>query len=225
MKINYCLPIINKNKNEILQIIADYKNVYHYFEVWLDYVENVDEKFIKKLMTLVPKKLIILFRRKNLELTRMNLAKRQAIILLISNAHTYLDLDLSQQEEINFIKTNNINCKLIISYHNYRETPDDEILQEIIKEMTEVKPLIYKLATYCKSEADALHLLQLQSILKKRGKKHIILGMGKFGTITRVYGTLWGNEMIFAPIDKNEESAPGQMTKKELKKIFETLNT
>jgi 3-dehydroquinate dehydratase len=70
---------------------------------------------------------------------------------------------------------------------------------------------------------DALKLLLLQQNLAVQKKKHIVLGMGEFGTITRVYGTLWGNELIYAPIVKQEASAPGQLTKKELKDIFSIL--
>jgi 3-dehydroquinate dehydratase len=69
-----------------------------------------------------------------------------------------------------------------------------------------------------------LKLLLLQQNLKAQNKKHIVLGMGEFGTITRVFGTLWGNELIYAPISKGEASAPGQLTKQELENIFKDLN-
>ena len=86
-------------------------------------------------------------------------------------------------------------------------------------------PDVYKIATKCTNETDALKLLLLQQNLKIQNKKHIVLGMGEFGTITRVYGTLWGNELIYAPQTKEEASAQGQLTKKELENIFKELNT
>ena len=47
--------------------------------------------------------------------------------------------------------------------------------------------------------------------------------MGEFGTITRIFGTLWGNEMIYAPKEKKNASAPGQLTKIQLETIFKEL--
>jgi len=48
--------------------------------------------------------------------------------------------------------------------------------------------------------------------------------MGEFGIITRVEGILLNNEMVFAPLNKNESSAPGQLTRNELESIFNKLN-
>lgn len=47
--------------------------------------------------------------------------------------------------------------------------------------------------------------------------------MGEFGIITRIFGTIWGNEMIFAPKSIEGASAPGQLTKKQLEDIFKAL--
>jgi len=90
--------------------------------------------------------------------------------------------------------------------------------------MNKHNPDIYKIATMCTSETDALKLLLLQQNLKGQNKRHIVLGMGEFGTITRVFGTLWGNELIYAPLTQEEASAPGQLTKEELAVIFDKLN-
>jgi 3-dehydroquinate dehydratase I len=223
MHINYCLPIIKNNKEEIFEIIEKNISEYQYFEVWLDYIEELDETFLAKLTSLLQNKHIMLLRRNNLEPIRMDLQKRFDIISLISISETLLDLDISQKEELEHITKNELNINLILSYHNYEKTPSDDELTNIILDMEKYKPAIYKIATVCQNENDALRLLQLQSLLKEQNKKHIILGMGKFGTITRVYGTLWGNEMIFAPKTLDEQSAEGQLTKQELEKIFEVL--
>lgn len=224
MQINYCLPIIKQNKTEIFEIIEKNISEYQYFEVWLDYVENADEAFITKLTNLLGDKLIVLFRRQNMEPIMLDLEHRFNIIALISNTNSFLDLDITQQEELEHIEKNNMTINLIVSYHNYAQTPDDEELRNTVQDMEYHKPAIYKIATMCQNENDALRLLQLQQELKQQNKKHIVLGMGEFGTITRVYGTLWGNEMIFAPKNLDESSAEGQLTKKQLENIFDKLN-
>src|SRR5205823_6146188 len=121
-----------------------------------------------------------------------------------------------------YLKRKRLKIKTIISYHNYKKTPVD--LVTIIKQMDEHHPSIYKIATICNNEIDALKLLLLQQNLRAQNKRHIILGMGEFGTITRVFGTLWGNEMIYAPQTEQEASAPGQLTKNQLEEIFRILN-
>ena len=102
-------------------------------------------------------------------------------------------------------------------------TPEDNKLREIIDIMDEYRPTVYKIATMCTNERDALRLLQLLLELKKRNLKYILLGMGKSGVITRIFGTLWGNEMIFAPRVSIEQSAPGQLTRNQLENIFKEL--
>lgn len=225
MKINYCLPIIKKNKNEILEIIEKNISEYQFFEVWLDYVEELDEAFLTKITNQLQNKLIVLFRRQNFETMTMDMQQRFDYISLISNSESFLDLDISQKYELDHIVKNEMSIKLIVSYHNYSETPPSDELSEIIDKMNEYKPEIYKVSTLCQNENDALRLLRIQTKLKEQNKKHIVLGMGEFGTITRVYGTLWGNEMIFAPKTREETSAPGQLTKSDLEKIFEILIT
>ena len=223
MKINYCLPIIKKNKEEIFKIIETNISDYQYFEVWLDYVENLDEAFITKLTNLLENHLIVLFRRLNLEPIIMDVQHRLDIISLVSTSESFLDLDITQKEELEYVQKNAIKINIIISYHDYHETPSDQKLKDILAEMKKYNPTIYKIATICVSEDDAIKLLQLQGILKKENKRHIVLGMGKFGTITRVFGALWGNEMIFAPETIEDQSAPGQLTKMQLENIFKQL--
>jgi 3-dehydroquinate dehydratase type I len=223
--INYCLPIIKTKKADVLKIINDNEKDYQYFEVWLDYIKDLDEAFIIKITTMLQERLILLFRRKNLEPIQMDIEKRIDTILLISKSESFLDLDISQQDELDYLQDSELHIHLILSYHNYKETPDDETIHDILLDMEKYKPMIYKITTTCNQETDAVRLLQFQKLLIAQNKKHIVLGMGKFGTITRVFGTLWGNEMIFAPKKKEEESAPDQLTKSELEKIFEKLDT
>jgi 3-dehydroquinate dehydratase-1 len=226
MKINYCLPIIKDTKQEVITTLKDNQLTYDYFEIWLDYIIDVDDAFIKRLVEDLPEKLILLFRRQKLEKIQMDLQKRRNIISALENTNVYLDLDIRiQQEELDYIKENNLNVKHISSYHNYEETPNADELQKIFSEMSYYNPTIYKIATMCQTESDAVTLLQTLLNLKQEEKKYIVLGMGEKGSITRVFGTLWGNEMIFAPKEKNENSAPGQLTRKQLEEIFMILHT
>jgi len=223
MKINYCLPILKNSTEEVVKTIQDNLKTYEYFEVWLDYIEGIDNIFVNIIVNMLDDKLILLFQRGETKKEGLTTEKKQEILKLLDNKSCYIDLDISEKEELAYVKEKNLKLKTIISYHNYQETPAD--LPEIIKEMGTYHPAIYKIATKCTSQTDALKLLLIQQNFSDQNKSHIVLGMGKFGTITRVYGTLWGNEVIYAPLKKEEASAPGQLTKNELETIFSVLNT
>lgn len=222
MKIKYCLPIIKNSKEEILEYVKKYRDEYQYLEIWLDPIKDLDNAFVDRLIYMLQDQLILLFHREEKIKTRLSPEKKKEILTLLEKEKTFIDLDLSETEELNYLQELN-KVRTIISYHNYKETPVD--LAEIIKRMDSFHPTMYKIATKCKNETDALKLLLLQQNLRLQNKKHIVLGMEKFGTITRVFGTLWGNEMIYAPQTKKEASAPGQLTKAQLEEIFLILNS
>lgn len=223
MKIKYCLPIFKKTKQEVLETIQNNLSEYKYFEVWLDYIENIDNIFVNKLVNLLGERLIVLFHRGILKNSGIENEKKLRILDIIDGSKSYFDLDISETKELEYIEKKNLNIKKIISYHNYEATPAD--LTEIIKQMDKWHPTIHKISTKCANEMDALKLLLVQQNFRVRDKRHIVLGMGEFATITRVFGTLWGNELIYAPKTKQEASAPGQLTKKGLEEIFSVLNT
>lgn len=217
----YCLPIIAKSLTELKGIIAQYEGEYDYFEIWLDYLEDLSDTSLKELLALYHSRLLLVFRRQHLEPMRLAIKKRLHYASLAADSKTYVDLDISsQQQELAATSGKN---QVIASYHNYSKTPGTNELQAIVQSMEIHKPAIYKLATACHSEADALRLLTLQQELKNQGKRVIILGMGEHGYATRIFGTLWGNEMIFAPPDTTMQSAPGQLTKSQLQAIFKEL--
>lgn len=230
---SFCLPIIKERKEEVLKTIEDNIQNFQYFEVWIDYVEDLDEDFIKSLTNKFKDKLIFLLRRRDLEKGKLSSDLKNKIIKLLEGSESILDLDIvDQKDELEFLKKNNSSIKRIVSYHNYKETPSLVGLQKMIKEMENFNPDIFKISTLCKNEEDSLKLLNLLLILKKqneqalsnRNKKFIILGMGKAALITRIFGALWGNEFNFAPVDLKERSAEGQLTKGQLENILKEIN-
>jgi len=227
MNIQFCLPIQKSNTSEIEEIIAIEKKRgdYAYFEIWIDFIENLDEKFLKKLISDLDSQIILLFRRPHLEPIHMPIEKRKLFITTLyqSGEKALLDLDISQKEELDYIKENKYNLSLLISYHNYQETPQDQKLQDIIDTMEQYNPFMYKIATQCNSDGDVLRIMQLMQKLKNKKKKYIIIGMGEKGKITRIYGMLNGNVFNYAPRTIDEQSAKGQIIIEDMKKIYEIL--
>lgn len=197
-------------------MIFENRKAYDFFEIWLDYVEDLDLAFIKELIKKYNGKLIFLFRRQNLEKIHLLLKNRLEIMDLVGKSSCLVDLDLSQEEELK----HSGKVKLIASYHNYQETPSDEKLAEIIEKMRQFKPTVYKISAFCKSDLDSLRLMDLLLELRDQKHRYIILGMGEKGRMTRIAGAVLGNEFNFAPLTLSGKSASGQLTKRDLEKII-----
>ena len=223
MKIDYCLPIIKSSKEEVLKVIKNNLPDYSFFEIWLDYVKDLDTAFLDQLISQYEEKLVLLLRRQNLEDIQMNQDAREKIIWQIANTKAILDLDISQKSELDYIKDKNLKPNLIISLHNYKGTPPFPEMIDTIADMEKYNPEIIKFSTFCNSEMDAVKLLNLLMHLKQGKSKFIVMGMGEEGLIARVAGAIWGNEMNYAPVSLEGKSAEGQLTKEQLERIFEII--
>ena len=233
----YCLPIIKNTKEEVVNYISGNPD-YDFYEIWLSNIEDLDTDFIWKISDQFNGKLIFLFRKQNLKKSDLEKELKEKIIKLLETSENYLDLDINdQKEELSFIKENKLSNKLIVSYHNYLETPELNDLNKISEDMdsrwslprTSIRggndrECIFKVSTFCKTPEDSIKLLTLLLKLKKGGKKFIVIGMGDEGKIVRIFGALWGNEFNFAPVNEDEKSAPGQLTREKLAVILNAVN-
>lgn len=224
MQNKYCLPIIKPSKTEVIETIERLEDKYGYFEVWLDYIEDLDIDFVSDLISRYRDRIILVFRRQNLEPVKMLPEQRKKVLDSATGENCLVDLDITAQaEDLNYLKSSGKDKNLLCSYHNYEETPDYDELENIVNKMERYSPSIIKLSTMCNSMDDALRLIKLKVRFLESGRRHIVLGMGEEGKITRVFGALWGNELIFIPETTNEASAPGQIGREEFDKIMERV--
>jgi len=217
----YCLPIIKRSKPEVLDIIVKNQDKYGYFEFWLDYIEELDRDFLNNLLEQYPGKLVFTLRRQDSTKPRMDNHRLLGLVDFLSKKDCLVDLDITQAEAVKFIFKLKKQDKLILSFHDYLRTPEDEYLDKIVDKMRNFKPSILKISTMTKSPQDALRLMKYKRNFLESGEKHIVLGMGEYGKITRVFGALWENELIYIPVDESESSAPGQISLKEMNAILE----
>jgi 3-dehydroquinate dehydratase-1 len=220
MKPDYCLPILESHKSKILETVRGNLDGYRYFEVWLDYVDDPGTEFVKELAGLLGGRLVVTFRHQDLETPKLSDATRQELLAALSGTPVLVDLDITTQKaELDQAG----DVQLIASYHDYDQTPDTLQLRAVLDTMKTYRPAVYKLSTLCRTEGDAVRLLGILLDLKSEGVRAIVSGMGEHGAVTRVFGPLWGSEMAFAPLEKSAASAPGQLTKAQLEKIYKEL--
>jgi len=115
--------------------------------------------------------------------------------------------------------------KIIISYHNLKETPALTELKQIFHQCAKFKPSIVKMVTTAKTIEDNLITLNLISYAQKRSQEIISLCMGDKGGISRIAAPLMGSYLSFAAVERGGHSAPGQFTVGEMKRINELLRS
>ena len=111
------------------------------------------------------------------------------------------------------------NCKVIISYHNYKETPDNIILNKIVAEAQSLGADLVKLACQVNEVTDNARLMGLYA----QKISILSIGMGKLGMITRVAALKMGAPFTFAKGNSTKEAAPGQLSENQLKSILNLL--
>jgi 3-dehydroquinate dehydratase I len=112
-------------------------------------------------------------------------------------------------------------CKLILSYHNTETTPDEDTLRNTINACFSNGADIVKIACKSCSEKDNALILSLYKTYDK--DKVILFGMGDKGKMTRLAATYLGAPFTYAALDRDHETAPGQIDFQNMKKIFDLM--
>jgi len=101
--------------------------------------------------------------------------------------------------------------RLIVSYHNFQETPEDigRIHSEIVRTGADVA----KVACMARDIRDNLRMFDL---LRATQHPTIALCMGELGVISRILGKKFGGFLTYASLGAGRESAPGQLSAAEL---------
>lgn len=113
--------------------------------------------------------------------------------------------------------------KLILSYHNFVETPEESFIYEKLVQAQEKGADIAKLAVMPNSYGDVLTLFQATNRARNAAVQGpiITISMGEMGAVSRLAGGLFGSDITFAV--GRESSAPGQMPIMALKTLMALL--
>jgi len=119
---------------------------------------------------------------------------------------------ISKRREYNS-KTN-----IIISYHNFEETPQD--LKKILLQTENQGHDIVKIVAYAKDISDNLRIKDLVSSRSNQNKKIISFLMGEKGEISRILCNSWGSYTSYAPLRGVGKTAPGQIPIEDLNDVY-----
>lgn len=147
--------------------------------------------------------------------------RQQLLTTAIDAGATYIDLEIESAEDfkqplIDLAKERE--CRVIISYHNYTQTPKLTELNQIIEDAIQQGADLVKIATMVNHPYENGRLLGLLA-----NHKMVVIGMGKLGQITRIAAPIIGAPFTFAAQEQGHLTAPGQFSCDRLIEIWREI--
>ena len=129
----------------------------------------------------------------------------------IANGVEYIDLEEDIAGQIpRFGKT-----KRIISYHSFRNTPDN--LRELHARLKSLDADIVKIATMANQPHDNLRVLEM---MQESDSPTIGMCMGDIGTPSRILGPKFGAPFTYATFHHERALAPGQLSYDQMVNVY-----
>jgi len=122
----------------------------------------------------------------------------------------YVDLECDLTDE----DFKAMKCKVIESYHNFKETPSYEYLRDLVEGR---RGDIFKIATMGRDRDDVLTITRVLC----EYEDVVAFLMGENFAWTRIFACFLGSPFIYCSISK--AVAPGQLDAKKVRKIFSLL--
>lgn len=218
--------IYGKNVVDLAKLSA--KEGADLLELRIDQLKNISKnsvvKTLEKIKNIIKLPIIVTIRSEkesddslnkyNYKLSQSERLNLYESTIPISDA---VDIELSS-DEINdkIIKiAHKHKKKVIISYHNFVETPSDLNLNAIINKSIKKQADITKIATYAQDRKDISRLMNLTSQFSTK-QPMISISLGSIGTISRITAPLFGSCITYGYIG-GTPAAKGQLDITELR--------
>jgi len=152
--------------------------------------------------------------------------RKEILITAIEAGADYVDVEIEADASFKkaILKTCGAKeCKVILSFHNYENTPSKKELEDIIKHCFDDGADIAKIACRVNCEADAARILSLYDRENIKENQLVAIGMGEKGKITRLAAPLLGAPFTFAALTDAKKTAPGQLDVDTLKGLLDLI--
>lgn len=218
-----CIPIKEATMASALMQIQNVQDAADIIEIWLDQIEDLN---IERLFQVKKKPYLCVYKTKREKGNFVGSTDKRLEVLYECIARGAEYVDINNEAPVKKIKQlieQKHSSNVIVSYHSFENTPSFRVLSRICRRMIRLGADVCKIATNVRTIDDVATLFKLAHFLEKNGHKHIVLGMGEMGKITRIYSPLLNNVLTFAPVEKSKTSASGQLTVDELSIFWKNL--
>lgn len=231
-----CIPMVPATKeallDEVQQVVALEPDI---IEWRVDYFDKVaDAEYVKETLTEMGPMLnnipIIFTFRHVCEGGAKEYPQDVRLATIKAALETgYADIiDIEACNEVEFIDavkeaTHAAGSKLILSAHNFQETPSEEEIYETLKREAALGADLPKLAVMPKDFNDVLTLMRATYRARTEAVDLplITMSMGETGKISRIIGDMYGSDMSF--VVGKKASAPGQVPVAVVRQLWELL--
>jgi 3-dehydroquinate dehydratase-1 len=132
-----------------------------------------------------------------------------------------VDIELNTRNLDDAIPVIKKRAKCLLSSHELEKTPSLDKMNGIVQRQLAAGADICKVITTAQRFEDNLTVLQLISESPKT--KMVSFAMGPLGLASRILCPLVGGDFTYASIEEGKESAPGQITARELRKLYGSI--
>ncbi len=227
-----CVPLLPRNRKEMMEILPEIVREKPDILEWrVDFYEEADNPVeigdVLQEMAIFRKEIPLIFTFRHVREGGAKSFSSQARLSTIQAAVESGEVDLVDIELDNdpvFLQRIKSMMKkrhipLILSFHDFHKTPDEERILEKFKEERRMGADVLKIAVMPNSFEDVLMLMKATLNARKElpDQPMIAISMGKWGKISRMISGLYGSDMTF--VQGNEASAPGQIPLKIFKEV------
>ena len=149
--------------------------------------------------------------------------QKQILLAAAKSGFDYVDIELSASSLNEFTtEASEHGAKPIVSFHDFEGALNIAELGSVLEREIACGADVCKIVTTAKRVEDNLTLLSFTSAACKRANV-VCFAMGEYGRISRLLSPLFGGFFTFAALELGSETAPGQMTVKEMRSAYEVL--
>ncbi|GHT69178.1 3-dehydroquinase [Bacteroidia bacterium] len=144
----------------------------------------------------------------------------QRLFWAIDAGATYVDIEIESPENYRerlVERAKAKHCKVIISYHNFENTPPLNKLQLIVNQVVGMGADITKLVTTAHDASDAARIL---SLYEHHSNPLTAFAMGEAGKVTRIAAPFLGAPFTYAALAQGNGTASGQLTVEQMQEIY-----
>lgn len=145
----------------------------------------------------------------------------EQLLRAIELGASIVDIELRAKNLENIVPIIKKRAQCLISSHDMEKTPSLEEMKGLVRQQLKMGADIGKVITTAHSLEDNLTILRL--ISEFPGVRLVAFAMGHLGVVSRVLCPLVNGDFTYAAIERGKESAEGQMTVRELAKIYEMV--
>ncbi|KAK4486783.1 hypothetical protein RD792_006633, partial [Penstemon davidsonii] len=218
-----CAPLMADTVDQVVELMhkAKLKGA-DIVEIRLDHLKSFNPHFdIEKLIKVCPLPTLFTYRPiwEGGQYDGDEKSRYNALQIAMELGADHIDIELKAAHEFNnFLNGKKPeNCKVIVSSHNYDNTPSAEELGNLVARIQAAGADIVKFATTAVNVTDVARVFQ---ITVHSQVPIIAMVMGERGLMSRVLCPKFGGYLTFGTLEAGKVSAPGQPTIEDLVNLY-----